>query len=169
MPVLSSIFLVEFPQFCGRSCPGGTFGVQGCQYSSGRCPILLSRFLSGESAKGALFAAQKLFSTILKLGSTANPKLSACGGSDSWICGRYASLRIVSEKILTRAQSFLSHFLVKYSGNHFDTSGLKGFEQQPVPTCPTNGRKEGHARRRERMDRRLPSNKLILSEEICSF
>ncbi len=76
-----------------------------------------SRLLSDESDEGALFAAQKLFSTILKLGSTANPKLSACGGSNSWICGRYASLRIVSEKILTRAQSFLSHFLVKYSGN----------------------------------------------------
>ncbi len=36
-------------------------------------------------------------------------------------------------------QSFLSHFLVKYSGNDFDTSGLKGFGQQPVPTCPANG------------------------------
>ncbi len=58
---------------------------------------------------------RNLFSTILKLGSTANPKLSACGGSNSWICGRYASLRIVSEKILTRAQSFPSHFLANYS------------------------------------------------------
>ena len=28
-------------------------------------------------------------------------------GSDSWICGRYAALRIVSEKILIRAQSSL--------------------------------------------------------------
>jgi hypothetical protein len=36
-----------------------------------------SRLLSDKSGKGALFAAQKLFSTILKLGSTANPKLSA--------------------------------------------------------------------------------------------
>ncbi len=56
--------------------------VEGCQYSPGRCPNLLSRLLSDESGKGALFAAQNLFSTILKLGSTANPKLSACGGSD---------------------------------------------------------------------------------------
>jgi hypothetical protein len=70
---------------------------------------------SDESGKGALFAAQNLFSTILRLGSTANPKLSACGGSNSWICVRYASLRIVSEKILTHAQSFLSRFLPNYS------------------------------------------------------
>jgi hypothetical protein len=35
-----------------------------------------SRLLSDESGKGTIFAAQKLFSTILKLGSTANPKLS---------------------------------------------------------------------------------------------
>jgi len=36
-------------------------------------------------------------------------------GSDSWICDRYASLRIASEKILIRAQSFLSHFLARTS------------------------------------------------------
>ncbi len=52
------------------------------QVGTGFCPNPFSQLLSDESGKGALFAAQKLFSTILKLGSTANPKLSACGGSN---------------------------------------------------------------------------------------
>jgi hypothetical protein len=33
------------------------------------------------------------------------------GVKNSWICGRYASLRIGSEKILIRAQSLLFHLL----------------------------------------------------------
>jgi hypothetical protein len=85
------------------------------QVETGCCPNPFSRFLSDESGKGRSSLLKNLFSRILKLGSTANPKLSARGGSDSWICGRYASLRIASEKILIRAQSFPSHFLAIYS------------------------------------------------------
>ncbi len=46
------------------------------QVGTGFCPNPFSRLLSDESGKGALFAARNLFSTILKLGSTANPKLA---------------------------------------------------------------------------------------------
>ncbi len=41
---------------------------------------------------------------------TANPKPSACGGSDSWIFDRYALLRTVTEKILIRVQRDLFQF-----------------------------------------------------------
>jgi hypothetical protein len=109
----------------------------------------LSRLLSGESRKGALFAAQKLFSTILKLGSTANPKLSRRRRDQTvGFAAACASLRIVVEKILTRAQSFLSHFLVKHSGNDFGTNGLKKFGQQPGATCPATSGKRVNARAR---------------------
>ncbi len=160
-----------YRQLCGVSAVLWTL-VSLRDVCGGRVSVLLgpfrnsSRLLSDESGKGALFAAQNLFSTILKLGSTTNPKLSACGGSNSWICGRYALLRIVSEKILTRAQSFLSHFLVKYSGNDFDTSGLKEFEQKPVPTGPANGGKRVNARAGERRDMRVQLKHSKLSQRI---
>ncbi len=97
--------------------------------------------------------ARNLFSTILKLGSTANPKLARQRRAQTvGFAAASASLRIVSEKILIRAQSFLSPFLVKYSGNDFDTSGLKEFGQQPVPTCSATGGNRVNARRRERTD-----------------
>jgi hypothetical protein len=46
---------------------------------------------------------------------------------------------------------------VKYSGNDFNTSGLKEFGQQPVPTCPAKGGKRVNARARERRDMSVPS------------
>jgi hypothetical protein len=47
------------------------------QVGTGCCPNPFSRFLSDESGKGHSSLLRNLFSRILKLGSTANPKLSA--------------------------------------------------------------------------------------------
>ena len=60
------------------------------------------------SAKRSLFAAQNIFSTILKFASlqTQNSPFEL----KNWVCGRFASLRMVNEKILIRAQSFLFQF-----------------------------------------------------------
>jgi hypothetical protein len=58
----------------------------------------------------SLFAAQKSFfdNSLARLHCKSKTRPS---GSDSWICWRYASLRIGHEKILIRAQSILFHLL----------------------------------------------------------
>jgi hypothetical protein len=55
-----------------------------------------------------LFAAQNIFSTILKLAplQTGNSPF----GLKHPVCGRFGSPRMVPEKIFIRAQSFLSLF-----------------------------------------------------------
>jgi hypothetical protein len=60
------------------------------------------------SWKKSPFAAQNIFSTILKLASLQIEN-SPFGLKHS-ICGRFASLRIVPEKILIRAQSSFFSF-----------------------------------------------------------
>jgi hypothetical protein len=55
---------------------------------------------------------------------------------------------------------------VKYSGNDFDTGGLKAFGQQPVPTCPAKGGKRVNARARERRDMSVPSKNPKFSRDI---
>ncbi len=73
-----------------------------------------------QSEKGALFAAQKSFFDNSKARLHCKSKTRP-SGSDSWICGRYASLRIVGEKILIGAQSVLSHF-VAYDSREVEKS-----------------------------------------------
>jgi hypothetical protein len=46
--------------------------------------------------KNSLFAAQNIFSTILKLASLQTQNLPF--GLKHWLCGRSASLRMVTEK-----------------------------------------------------------------------
>jgi hypothetical protein len=73
--------------------------------------------------KRSLFAAQNIFSTILEFASLQLQ--NAPFGLKHWLCGRSASLRMVTEKILIRTQSFLFQFL----GDQF----LRSLENTVVP------------------------------------
>ena len=75
-------------------------------------------FASELTWERALFAAQKSFFDNSKARLLCKSKTRP-SGSNSWICGRYASLRIANEKILIRAPSFLFRFLGKKSCKTF--------------------------------------------------
>ncbi len=60
------------------------------------------------SEKVALRCSKTFFWTILKFASLQIQNFSF--GLKHWICDRFASLRMVTEKILIRAQSFLFQF-----------------------------------------------------------
>ncbi len=75
--------------------------------------IVVASFLHEQhkkvSEKVALHRSKAFFDGVTAR-FTANPKPSACGGSDSWIFSRYALLRTVTEKILIRVQRDLFQF-----------------------------------------------------------
>jgi len=99
--------------------------------------------------KKSLSAAQNIFSTILKFASL---QMSACGANSfqnspfelkHWICGRFSSPRMITEKILIRAQSFLfelfSNLNFSVISNTYYIPGVDGLRFGPDSVYQVNG------------------------------